>query len=287
MEGCKGQRSHTSRCGHGWKIDERLRRRRPASSCCRGRRRRLCCSGTRSSRRDFRRNQQWRWDGAKRMLVQKASAVPCLDWPSSTRPGSKLRSGSRLWTIDYPATLWFLPAKKSLRAPKASEAVYAQDRDVTRASAVRTFQHRQRRTFQLSRSRFTSRKWVSRPCARQKLPLHLPHPLRTARRRPTSVRVRADLACHPATTGPASRRTDKTPSTFPGPRTPAEVEWTRYRASTSRTLQTSSWVSPEGQQDELLPPGARSLPAAGASSSHSNSIHRLLHPPPPYLVQLT
>jgi len=39
------------------------------------------------------------------MLVQKASAVPCLDLPSSTRPGSKLRSGSRLWTIDYVAIL--------------------------------------------------------------------------------------------------------------------------------------------------------------------------------------
>ncbi|KAL9940128.1 hypothetical protein V8E36_000833 [Tilletia maclaganii] len=70
-------------------------------------------AGTRSSGRNFRRNQQRQWDGVKRMLPQKATAVPCLDLPSSPRPGSKLRSGSGLWTIDILLDAFNTPLETS------------------------------------------------------------------------------------------------------------------------------------------------------------------------------
>ncbi|KAL9935672.1 hypothetical protein V8E36_005249 [Tilletia maclaganii] len=40
-------------------------------------------------------------------------------------------------------------------------------------------------------------------------------------------------------------------------------------------------------EGKLMPPGARPSPPAGASSSHSNSTHRIWHPPSPYSVQRT
>ncbi|KAL9939162.1 hypothetical protein V8E36_001975 [Tilletia maclaganii] len=70
-------------------------------------------AGTRSSGRNFRRNQQRQWDGVKRMLPQKAKAVQCLDLPSSSRPGSKLRSGSGLWTIDILLDAFNTPLETS------------------------------------------------------------------------------------------------------------------------------------------------------------------------------
>ncbi|KAL9936544.1 hypothetical protein V8E36_004612 [Tilletia maclaganii] len=60
------------------------------------------------------------------MLLQNGSAVPCLDLPTSTRPGSKLRSGSGLWTIDVVAFLMDafnrpLEARDTLLPPSKEE----------------------------------------------------------------------------------------------------------------------------------------------------------------------